>query len=63
LIVFEVNVKLTSTAFADTRDFRNTAEALSSFLRIPTAGFRGHIHGALGNVGADAILPHWYISP
>jgi hypothetical protein len=38
----------------DTRDFRNTAEALSSFLRIPTAGFRGHIYGALGNVGADA---------
>ncbi|VVH66076.1 hypothetical protein BSPLISOX_2673, partial [uncultured Gammaproteobacteria bacterium] len=42
--------------FADTRDFRNTAEALSSFLRIPTAGFRGHIDGALGNVGADANL-------
>jgi hypothetical protein len=33
---------------ADTTDIRTTAEALSSFLRIPTAGFRGHIDGALG---------------
>jgi hypothetical protein len=37
---------------ADTTDIRTTAEALSSFLRIPTAGFRGHIDGVLGNVGA-----------
>jgi hypothetical protein len=41
---------------ADVWDIDGTATALSSFLRIPTAGFRGHIHGALGNVGADANL-------
>jgi hypothetical protein len=41
---------------ADTKDIKDTATALSSFLRIPTAGFRGHIDGALGNVGADANL-------
>jgi hypothetical protein len=31
-------------------------DSCPSFLRIPTAGFRGHIDGALGNVGADANL-------
>ncbi|CAC9433736.1 hypothetical protein [uncultured Gammaproteobacteria bacterium] len=41
---------------ADVWGIKDTATALSSFLRIPTAGFRGHIDGALGNVGADANL-------
>jgi hypothetical protein len=49
-------VDIVAEPLADTKDIKDTATALSSFLRIPTAGFRGHIDGALGNVGADANL-------